>query len=404
MSLLRPFCALRPPAAIAARVASPPYDVINTAEARRLAGDDPVSFLHVSRPEIDLPEGVDEHSDAVYAQGAVSLARLIAEGSLVADARPSLYLYRQVMGDHAQVGVVGCVSVAEYDGDLIRKHERTRADKEDDRTRHIDALDAHDEPVFLAYRADPAVDAQVREAMRAAPVYDFTSADGVQHALWVLSEGDAEALSALFRGVPALYVADGHHRSAAASRLHAARGSAPGEHDVFLAVVFPHDQLQILPYNRVVRDRAGRSAEEILAALRARFDVSPGSATVPEAPGVFHAFVGGAWHRLAVRPGSFDPSDPVASLDAQLCQDLLLAPVFGITDPRKDPDVDFVGGIRGLGALEARVLEGGWSLAIALHPTRMRDVLAVSDAGRIMPPKSTWFEPKLRSGLFVHRV
>lgn len=404
MALVRPFRALRPPPALAASVASPPYDVINTAEARALAAGNPVSFLRVSRPEVDLPLGTDEHDDAVYAKGAENLARFIADGTLVEDPSPSLYLYRQVMGAHAQVGVVGCVSVDEYVSDTIRKHERTRADKEDDRTRHIDALGAHDEPVFLAYRGDPAIDARVARAVTAAPTYDFVTADGVGHTLWALSIEDTLALSREFQRVPLLYVADGHHRSAASARMHAKRAGTPGEHDVFLAVLFPHDQLQILPYNRLVRDRAGRSPDEVLAALRGVFDVSEGDATVPAGPKVFHAFLGDRWYRLSVRAGSYDARDPVASLDAQLCQDLCLGPLFGITDPRKDKDVDFVGGIRGLAELERRVRDEGWTLAIALHPTRIDDVLAVSDAGAIMPPKSTWFEPKLRSGLFVHRV
>lgn len=404
MALVRPFRALRPPPSLAASVASPPYDVINTAEARALAAGNPVSFLRVSRPEIDLPPGTDEHDDAVYAKGAENLARFLADGTLVEDPAPSLYLYRQTMGAHAQVGVVGCVSVDEYVNDTIRKHERTRADKEDDRTRHIDALGAHDEPVFLAYRADPAIDARVARAITAAPAYDFVTADGVGHTLWTLPPDEGAALAREFARVPLLYVADGHHRSAASARMHAKRAGAPGEHDVFLAVLFPHDQLQILPYNRLVRDRAGRSPAEVLAALREVFDVREGEATIPLSPRVFHAFLGGRWYRLAVREGSYDARDPVASLDAQLCQDLCLGPIFGITDPRKDKDVDFVGGIRGLAELERRVRDEGWTLAIALHPTRIDDVLAVSDAGAIMPPKSTWFEPKLRSGLFVHRV
>jgi uncharacterized protein (DUF1015 family) len=407
MAVLQPFRAYRPPVEIAVRVASPPYDVINTAEARALAEGNPVSFLHVSRPEIDLPVGVDEHSDEVYALGARNLAALVQDGALVADAEPRLYLYQQTMGAHVQVGVVGCASVAEYVADTIKKHEKTRADKEDDRTRHIEELGAHDEPVFLTYRADRGIDAVVREAMAASPVYDFATADGVHHRLWVLDRVATADLVQRFASVPLLYVADGHHRSAAAARVHKKLRGDGAEHDVFLAVVFPDDQMNILPYNRVVRDLQGRSPEALLAAVRERLDLdeTPAESAVsalPTAPKAFAIYVGGKWYRARVRAGSYDASDPVASLDCSICQDQLLGPVFGVTDPRRDKHVDFVGGIRGAKELERRVDSGEMSLAIHLFPTQMRELLAVSDAGLLMPPKSTWFEPKLRSGLFVH--
>jgi len=402
MAMLRPFRALRPAPADAVRVAAPPYDVVSTEEARALARGNPDSYLHVSRPEISLPPGTDEHADAVYAQGAKALEDFRRRGVLRQDPAPRFYVYAQRMGNHRQTGLVACASVQEYVDDVIKKHERTRADKEDDRTRHIDEMGAHDEPVFLTYRAVAAIDAEVEAVKRAAPEYDLTTADGVEHRLWVAPEAAGERLEALFRGVPTLYVADGHHRSAAAARVHEKRKGKPGEHGLFLAVVFPHDQMQILSYNRVVRDRKGRGAEALLAELRRVMEVAPAEAPAPESPLAFGVYAGKRWWRARVRPGSFDPRDPVASLDCSICQEQILAPIFGIEDPRRDVDVDFVGGIRGAAELEKRVDEQGWSMAIHLFPTRVEQVMAVSDAGLIMPPKSTWFEPKLRSGLFVH--
>jgi uncharacterized protein (DUF1015 family) len=405
VATVEPFQAFRPPQADAPAVASPPYDVINTAEARELAKGNPKSFLHVSRPEIDLPEGTDEHSDAVYAQGARNLTALIAEGALTQDPEPHLYLYAQKMGDHRQVGVVGCASVAEYESDAIKKHEKTRADKEDDRTRHIEELRAHDEPVFLTYRADKAIDALVAEATKAAPIYDFATSDGIQHTVWVLGRDATRELGARFEAVPVLYVADGHHRSAAAARVHKRLRGDGGQHHAFLAVVFPHDQMKILPYNRVVRDLEGRSAEELLAALRERLDVEPaesGPAAAPRAPKEFGVYLGGKWYRARVRPGTYDASDAVKSLDCSICQDQILSPLFDVQDPRRDKHVDFVGGIRGIAELERRVDSGQFSMALHLYPTQIEQLFAVSDAGQLMPPKSTWFEPKLRSGLFVH--
>ncbi len=402
MAIVRPFTALRPPRALAAAVASPPYDVINTREARALAAGNADSFLHVSRPEIDLAEGIDEHAPEVYARAAENLASLRARGVLAADASPRLYAYAQRLGAHCQVGVVGCVSVEEYVGDVIRKHEKTRADKEDDRTRHIDAVGAHDEPVFLAYRASKAIDDVVARATAAEPEYDFESGDGVGHTFWVLGDDDTRALVSLFAEVPALYVADGHHRSAAASRVHDLRKGSAGEHDAFLAVLFPDDQLRIMAYNRLVRDREGRSPEALRGALSERFELTLTNDPTPPSPKTMCFYLGGAWYLARPRAVTWDEADPVASLDVSLCQNLVLAPVFGITDPRRDPDIDFVGGIRGTAELVRRVEAEGWSLAVSMYPTRIEELLAVSDAGELMPPKSTWFEPKLRSGLFVH--
>ncbi|MCC6524369.1 MAG: DUF1015 domain-containing protein [Polyangiaceae bacterium] len=404
MAELAPFRALRPPRALAARVASPPYDVVSTEEARALAAGNADSYLRVSRPEIDLPAGTDEHSDVVYAQGPRNLADLVARGVLVGDPEPHFYVYAQRMGAHRQVGLVACASVAEYVDDRIKKHEKTRADKEDDRVRHITELAAHDEPVFLTYRAVGAIDALVARAMQGEPEYDFAAADGVEHRLWVVGSALGGELAAAFaRQVPALYVADGHHRSAAAARVHAALGAAPGEHGVFLAVVFPHDQMQILPYTRLVRDRQGRSPAALLAALSLVWDVEPAARPEPESAHTFGLYLDGKWYRARVRPGSFPEGDPVASLDCSICQDQVLAPLFGIEDPRRDRFIDFIGGIHGARGIAARVDRGDAVLGIYLHPTSIDSLMAVSDAGRLMPPKSTWFEPKLRSGLFVHR-
>jgi uncharacterized protein (DUF1015 family) len=402
MATVRPFRALRPPASIAARVASPPYDVVSTEEARALAAGNPDSFLRVSRPEIDLPPGTDEHADAVYAKGAENLGELRRRGVLAQDPEPRLYVYAQRMGAHRQTGLVACVSVEEYDRDVIRKHEKTRADKEEDRVRHVDTLGAHDEPVFLTYRASPEIDAAVAEVTRAPPDVDLRTKDLVEHRLWVVPAAIGARIEQLFQAVPTLYVADGHHRSAAASRVHARRRGQAGEHGLFLAVVFPHDQMQIMAYNRLVRDPERRSAAQVLGALREILDVEPAVTPIPDHPLGYGILVGGRWYHAHARPGTFDASDPVASLDVSILQDQVLEPLFGIADPRTSKDVDFVGGIRGPEELERRVAEEGWSLAIHLFPTRIEQLIAVSDAGKLMPPKSTWFEPKLRSGLFVH--
>lgn len=410
MATIRPFRAFRPRPEIAERVACPPYDVINTAEARALAAGNPYSFLHVTRPEIDLDPSIDEHDDAVYDKGRSNLESLVAERTLIQDVEPRLYVYAQRMplpssaekggGSHAQVGIVGLASVKEYDDDIIKKHEKTRADKEDDRTRHIQDLSAHDEPVFLTYRARPDVGHVVSRACEGIPVYDFETPDGVSHRFWAL---DAEATSEIVRAfdaVSALYVADGHHRSAAASRVHRLRKGDGGEHDAFLAVFFPHDQMKIMAYNRVVRDEKKRSPADLLREIEARFEIAPADAPEPRAPRTMTIYLDGKWHTLVPRRAK--TGDPVADLDCSVCQDDLLLPVFGVEDPRRDKHVDFVGGIRGAAELQKRVDSGEMTVGIHLYPTSIEDLIRVSDAGRLMPPKSTWFEPKLKSGLFVH--
>ncbi len=406
MAIVRPFRAYRPPPALALEVASPPYDVISTAEARVLAQDKPSSFLHVSRPEIDLPEGTDEHDDSVYAMGTTNLQRLVSEGALVQDADAHLYLYEQTMGSHRQFGIVGCASVAEYLSDHIKKHEKTRADKEDDRTRHIQELGAHDEPVFLTYRKDAEIDALVAASTESVPIYDFKTADGVGHRLWVLSRQTSVEIEERFsEAVPCMYVADGHHRSAAAARVHQACRGDGAEHDVFLAVVFPDDQMKIMPYNRVVRDLKGRTADEILAELGKVLQIEPaadGEAATPKEPRSFGVYIAGKWYVAKAPTDAEREKDPVQSLDCSIAQDLILGPIFGVSDPRRDKHVDFVGGIRGFRVLEKRVDSGEMTIGLHLYPTQISQLFAVSDAGLLMPPKSTWFEPKLRSGLFVH--
>lgn len=414
MADLRPFRAFRPRPDIAERVAAPPYDVISTAEARALAEGNPFSFLHVSRPEIDLPDGTDEHADEVYTKGRENLEALIADGVLAQDAEPRFYVYAQAMPlsrpdgagangagglVHKQTGIVACAAVADYDADRIKKHEKTRADKEDDRTRHIGDLSAHDEPVFLTYPKVKEIDDLVAAAKLALPLYDFKTQDGVHHQLWPLDREVGAQLRKLFAAVPTLYVADGHHRSAAASRVHKERKGDGMEHDAFLAVVFPHDQMKIMAYNRVVKDLQGRSPAALLEAIGGVFDLVETTEPAPSKPKSFGVYAGGKWYRATVR--TFDASDPVAALDCSILQTQILDPILGVKDPRRDAHIDFVGGIRGAKELEKRV-DAGASIAFHLYPTSIEELIAVSDAGLLMPPKSTWFEPKLRSGLFLH--
>jgi uncharacterized protein (DUF1015 family) len=408
MAEILPFRGFRPMRLYAKDVAAPPYDVLDTEEARAMAQGNRVSFLHVSKAEIDFPAGVDPHTDEVYTAGANNLRRLIVEGYLRRDPAPSLYVYRQRMGAHVQTGLMAAVSGAEYEYARIKRHELTRADKEDDRTRHIDATDANTEPVFLTYRRQSAIDEQIAAVCAAPPVADFVADDGIAHTLWVIDDAEQiETLQTALADVPALYIADGHHRSAAAVRVRRLRreqtvpytGKEPFNY--FLAVVFPDNQLQILPYNRVVRNLNGMSPAEFLGKLGENFTVRRADAWQPTEIHTFGLYLDGAWHELRAKPGSFPPDDPVLSLDVQILSDGVLAPLLGITDPRTDKRLDFVGGIRGLGELERLVNSGKYAAAFALYPTTVAQLMAIADAGRIMPPKSTWFEPKLRSGLVV---
>ncbi len=409
MSDIRPFRALRPRPELAARIAAPPYDVVNTEEARRIAEGNPLCFLHVSRPEIDLLPETELYDDRVYAKGAANLRRLIAEGALVREAEPRLYAYRQRMGDHVQTGLVCAVSCQEYADGLIKRHELTRKDKEDDRTRHTHELNANSGPVFLTYRQRDEIDRALAGVTAGAPLYDFTADDGIAHTVWVVPPALTAEVTAAFRVVPALYVADGHHRAASAARVGLERRAANPLHtgaepyNFFLAVLFPHDQLRIMDYNRVVRDLSGLDQRGFLARVGERFAVTPTTAPRPDAPRRFGMFMSGSWYRLEAKPGTWPAADPVRSLDVAILQENLLAPVLGIADPRTDKRIDFVGGIRGLGELERRVGEG-WAVAFALYPTSLDQLMSVADAGLVMPPKSTWFEPKLRSGLLVRTL
>jgi uncharacterized protein (DUF1015 family) len=404
MTLIRPFTGLRPVDARAAEVVAPPYDVLSSEEARVRAAGRPWSFLHISKAEIDLPEGTDPYSAKVYARAAENLQRMLAEGILERDPEPYYYVYRLVMGEHSQTGLVAVASVADYDSNRIRRHEFTRPDKEDDRVRQIEALNAQTGPVLLAYRSQADADAMLEEVTRAAPDVDLVADDGIAHSLWVVRGPEKIGqITAAFDAMEALYIADGHHRSAAASRVAASRGSNTGSGaGYFLCVIFPHAQMQILDYNRVVRDLAGMSAETLLAGIAERFRVLPEAAAVhPDSPGTFGMYLGGQWYRLVIQPERI-PDDPVGRLDVSLLADNLLAPLLGIEDPRRDKRIDFVGGIRGLAELEKRVDSGEMSVAFSLYPTRMEDLMAVADAGEVMPPKSTWFEPKLADGLVSH--
>lgn len=403
MATLHPFRALRPLEAHAEAVASVPYDVVSVEEARRLAEGNDESFLHVVRPEIDLPEGTDEHAPEVYEKGAENLRRFAESDFMQTEDAPALYVYRLVMDGRAQTGLFGCVSVAEYDDGTILKHEKTRPAKEDDRTRHLLTQRAHAEPVMLTFRDDDAVEALMADAMQTDPLYDFTATDGVQHALW--RAPDAEALIDAFGAVPQLYVADGHHRCKAASRaaaeLRTKDGTGTSEFAFFPAVLFPVGQMKILPYNRIVYDLPD-GPDAFLQKLKDRVEVEENAGqAAPDAPGVVCCYLGGAWHRLALPPTARERR--ADELDVARLSEYVFEPLLGITDPRRDPNLDFVGGIRGTGELEERVDAGDAEAAFSMYPTQIEDLLDISDAGELMPPKSTWFEPKLRSGLLVHR-
>ncbi|MFZ9692165.1 MAG: DUF1015 domain-containing protein [Phycisphaerales bacterium] len=408
MIRIHPFAALRPPGSLAADVASEPYDVISTDEARDRAAGKAHSFLHVVRSEIDLAPEVDCHDPEVYRVADRNLQSMIEEGTLVRESKPTVYLYRQVMGGKAQLGLVCCVEVAQYRTGDIRKHEKTRPDKEDDRTRHLLATSCHAEPVFLCFRdreiAGATIAARMQGDTATRPIFHFTAADGVTHTGWRVE--DPSPYVAAFRDLDRIYIADGHHRSAGADRAAAAAAAAmpqagpDAEFGRFLAVLFPHEELRILPYNRVVKDLNGLSTEQFLERLRGLGTVKPAAAGTPAKRGEVFVFVGGTWWSLEFPEGSIDRSDPIASLDVALLQDRVLAPILAIGDPRTDPRIEFVGGIRGCAELERRA--GAAGVAFSMHATSADELLAVADANEIMPPKSTWFEPKLRSGLFVH--
>ncbi len=410
MSLIRPFRGLRPAPGRADAVVAPPYDVLNTEEARARAIGRSNSFLHISKPEIDLPAGTNPHAPEVYDKGRDNFLRMIEEGVLVRDESPCYYVYRLIMGEHVQTGLVAVASVADYDTNRVRKHEFTRPDKEDDRVRQIGALDAQTGPVFLTYRHSALIDEITATVAAGSPAMDVVADDGVQHTVWVVDDDvTLESITKEFDAMECIYIADGHHRSAAASRVAAQRKAANADHtgeedyNYFLSVIFPDNQMQILDYNRVVTDLNGKTSEEFLAAVKDSFTVTESSEPVkPQTTAEYGMYLQGQWYRLNINPDLIPADDPVGCLDVSLLANNLIDPILGISDPRRDKRIDFVGGIRGLAELEKRVDSGEMAAAFSLYPTSLAQLMDVADAGKVMPPKSTWFEPKLADGLVSH--
>jgi uncharacterized protein (DUF1015 family) len=404
MAVVKPFAALRPNPALASRICELPYDVVSSEEAAQAALGNPLSFFHVSKPEIDLPPGTDPCAEIVYRKARENFDRLRAEGHLRPDSAESFYLYRQVMGQHSQTGFVAAASCQQYLDGAIKKHEFTRPDKEEDRLKHIEALDAQTGPAFLAYRSSPELDEVIAEGVRTQPDTDFVAADGVRHTAWAIRDPQRiSQIEELFRAVPALYIADGHHRSAAAARIYQKRQGA-GRSGHFLTVIFPHTQVQILPYNRVLTELHGAEPDAFLEQLKSVFVVE--KAEKPEPAEVHEAglYLAKRWWRLRFKPELLAGGSPVENLDAALLQKHVLAPLLGIDDPRTSKRVNFVGGIRGTAELEKLVNSGQYACAFAMHPTSIEELMSVADSGGIMPPKSTWFEPKLRDGMFSHLI
>jgi uncharacterized protein (DUF1015 family) len=405
MATIRPFPALRPKPELASSICELPYDVMSSEEARQMAAGNPLSFLHVSKPEIDLPPGTDLYSPEVYAKGRENLQKLIASGALRQDKAKCFYVYRQIMGTHAQFGIVAVASCEEYLQGTIKKHELTRVDREDDRVRHIETLRSQTGPVFLAYRAHAAVDSFVKQKTAEAPDVDFVAPDGVRHTSWLVSDGASiELIEKEFAKIPALYIADGHHRSAAAARVFQSQKDNPNA-GWFLSVIFPHNQMQILPYNRVLKDLHGLTPEQLLEKLDGVFVIQKNTgAAKPERKHHLGLFLQRQWHTLTFREHFARTSDPIEKLDVTLLQKYVLAPIFGIDDPRTSKRINFVGGIRGTAELEKLVNSGEYACAFSMFPTSIEDLMTIADAGGIMPPKSTWFEPKLRDAMFCHML
>jgi uncharacterized protein (DUF1015 family) len=410
MAIIKPFRALRPPKELAEKVSALPYDVMNVEEARAMAAGNENSFLHISRPEIDLPSELDPHDESVYRRGKVNLDEFIRSGIVSQDQHDCFYVYRQRMGSISQTGLVVCASVDDYQSGIIKKHEHTRADKEEDRVKHIDYLDANDEPVFYLSRSCAEVEGIIETVTSGPPEYDFVSDDGVGHTAWIIADRTLiDRLIILFAAIPNLYVADGHHRSAAAGRVRELRREQNSAHtgneeyNSFLTVIFPENQLNIMPYNRAVKDLHGHSAAEFMTLVGNAFEVLPSpAAVIPVERHHFGMYLDGRWYQLNARQEIVNESDTVGRLDVSILQNTLLAPLLGISNPRTDQRIHFVGGIRGNDELVKLVDSGEYAVAFALHPTSIRELIELADQDQIMPPKSTWFEPKLRSGLFVH--
>ncbi|MDD5139664.1 MAG: DUF1015 family protein [Verrucomicrobiales bacterium] len=404
MATIKPFAALRPKPELAAQICELPYDVMSSDEARQMAAGNPLSFLHVSKPEIDLPPGTDLYSGAVYAKGRENFQKLISQGALQQDSQPCFYLYRQIMGKHVQTGLVAAASCEEYLRGIIKKHEFTRPDKEDDRVRHIEALDSQTGPVFLTYRASAAFDEFVAKKISEPPAVDFTGKDGVRHASWTVADAEGiNFIEAQFAQIPFLYIADGHHRSAAAARVFQTRQGA-GHSGQFLTVIFPHNQMQILPYNRVLKDLNGLTSAGLLKKLEEVFNIVRLGSATPTRKHELGFFMNHRWHTLTFKPKLTASNDPIEKLDVTLLQKQILAPLFGIDDPRTSKRINFVGGIRGTAELEKLVNSGEYACAFSMFPTSIEDLMSIADAGGIMPPKSTWFEPKLRDAMFCHMI
>jgi uncharacterized protein (DUF1015 family) len=404
MAAIKPFAALRPEPELAARICELPYDVMSSDEAREIAAGNPLSFLHVSKPEIDLPPATDVYAPEVYAKGRENFQKLIRDGALKQDSQPCFYLYRQIMGKHSQVGLVAAASCEEYLRGVIKKHELTRPDKENDRVRHIEALNSQTGPVFLTYRANAELDKFVAKKISKKPDVDFTAKDGVQHTAWVIADEDGiKFIETQFSTIPFLYIADGHHRSAAAARVFKSRKGA-GHSGQFLAVIFPHHQMQILPYNRVLKDLNNWTPEQLLEILGAVFIIDPVGKASPVFKHELGLYLQGKWHTLAFHYKLATTSGLIDSLDVSLLQQHVLSPVFGIDDSRTSKRVNFVGGIRGTAELEKLVNSGEYACAFSMFPTSINDLMSIADAGGIMPPKSTWFEPKLRDAMFCHLI
>ena len=404
MATLKPFAALRPKPELAARICELPYDVMSSEEARQMAKGNDLSFLHVSKPEIDLPPTTDIYDASVYAKGRENFQKLISSGALKQDSAPAFYLYRHVMGSHTQLGLVAAASCQEYIDNIIKKHELTRPDKEDDRVRHIETLNSQTGPVFLTYRAVSTLDALFAKVAGAQPDIDFTAPDGVRHTSWPIRDSATiQTIQAEFAKISNLYIADGHHRSAAAARVFQSRKGA-GQSSTFLTVIFPHNQMQILPYNRVLKDLRDATPAALLQKLDSIFILKPNGAPKPTRKHELALYIDRQWHSLNFRPQFAATNDPIEKLDVTLLQKYVLDPIFGIDDPRTSKRISFVGGIRGTAELEKLVNSGEYACAFSMFPTSIEDLMTIADAGGIMPPKSTWFEPKLRDAMFCHMI
>jgi len=412
MITIKPFRGVRPVKEKAAKIASPPYDVLSSQEAREIVQKNPISFLRIAKPEVDLPEDINLYDEKVYKKGKENLEKFIKQGLLIQDDAPSLYIYQQIMGDHIQTGIIACVSVDEYAAGIIKKHENTREEKEIDRAKHIDALNAQTGPVFLTYRHSSTLDIDeiVLKITQTPLIYDFLSEDGIQHRCWLVNEKqDIESIQNAFSKVPYLYIADGHHRSAAAARVrkwrkeknHHHRGTE--EYNYFLSVIFPHNQLMIMDYNRVVKDLNDLSNDEFIQEVKKNFIIEAAQEMFkPDKLRTFVMYLSNKWYKLTAKDKIIDEDAPVESLDVYILQTYLLDPILGIKNPRKDKRISFVGGIRGIEELKKMVDSGRYKVAFAMYPTNIESLMKVADANRVMPPKSTWFEPKLRSGIVVH--